>query len=238
MVSQTWDDHDRSGRYTTRDFGMNYLSSLEPDAIIFTNGDNDTFPLWYAQEVEGYRTDVRVVNMSYLTTDWYVDQQKLPSYDAAPIDMMATSDLYAHDKRQFNYFLNPDTTKVNVLAALKALYSDDANKNDWGLYEFKYPNMYIPVDKEALLKSGRITEDELDSVEEYINADQRDEAEGGLRLSNVIALDLLATDIADGWKRPVYFAMTVPESYYLNLTPYMRSTGMANEITPFLNKKI
>ncbi len=237
MVSQTWDDHDRSGRYTTRDFGMNYLSSLEPDAIIFTNGDNDTFPLWYAQEVEGYRTDVRVVNMSYLTTDWYVDQQKLPSYDAASIDMMATSDLYAHDKRQFNYFLNPDTMKVNVLAALKALYSDDANKNDWGLYEFKYPNMYIPVDKEALLKSGRITEDELDSVEEYINADQRDEAEGGLRLSNVIALDLLATDIADGWKRPVYFAMTVPESYYLNLTPYMRSTGMANEITPFLNKK-
>ncbi len=236
MVSQTWDDHDRAGRYTTRDFGMNYLSSLEPDAIIFTNGDNDTFPLWYAQEVEGYRTDVRVVNMSYLTTDWYVDQQKLPSYDADAIDMLATSDLYAHDKRQFNYFLTPDTTKVNALASLKALYSDDANKNDWGLYEVKYPNMYIPVDKEALLKSGRITEEELPAVAEYIDADQREEPEGGLRLSNVIALDMLATNAANGWKRPIYFAMTVPDSYYLNLSKYMRSTGMANEITPFLNK--
>lgn len=236
MVSQTWDDHDRAGRYTTRDFGMNYLSSLEPDAIIFTNGDNDTFPLWYAQEVEGYRTDVRVVNMSYLTTDWYVDQQKLPSYDADAIDMLATSDLYAHDKRQFNYFLTPDTTKVNALASLKALYSDDANKNDWGLYEVKYPNMYIPVDKEALLKSGRITDEELPAVAEYIDADQREEPEGGLRLSNVIALDMLATNAANGWKRPIYFAMTVPDSYYLNLSKYMRSTGMANEITPFLNK--
>ena len=98
MVSQTWDDHDRSGRYAARDFGMNYLSSVEPNGIIFTNGDNDTFPLWYAQEVEGFRTDVRVVNLSYLTTDWYVNQMKYPTYDAAAIDMMATPDKYAHDK--------------------------------------------------------------------------------------------------------------------------------------------
>lgn len=235
MVSQTWDDHDRSGRYTTRDFGMNYLSSLEPNAIIFSNGDNDTFPLWYAQEVEGFRTDVRVVNMSYLTTDWYVDQQRLPSYDGAALDMMATPDVYAHDKRQFSYFLHPDSTKVNVKAALKALYSDDANKNEWGLYEFKFPNMYIPLDKEALLASGRVTEDELPAVAEYINADQREESEGGLRLSNVIALDVLSTNAANGWTRPIYFAMTVTESYYLNMMPYMRSTGLAYEITPFLN---
>ena len=82
MVSQTWDDHDRSGRYAARDFGMNYLESLDPNAVIFTNGDNDTFPLWYAQEVEGVRRDVRVVNLSYLTTDWYANQLRHPSYEA------------------------------------------------------------------------------------------------------------------------------------------------------------
>ncbi len=237
VVSQTWDDHDRSGRYTTRDFGMNYLSSLEPNAIVFTNGDNDTFPLWYAQEVEGFRTDVRVVNLSYLTTDWYVDQMRLPSYDAPAIDMMATPDIYAHDKRQFSYYLRPDTTKVNVLAALKALYADDANKNEWGLYEFKYPNIYLPVNKDDMLKSGRVTEEELPAVEEYIDLDQSEEPDGGLRLSNVIALDMLATNAANGWKRPVYFAMTVPDSYYMNLSPYMRSTGMAYEVGPIKNKE-
>ncbi len=235
MVSQTWDDHDRSGRYAARDFGMNYLSSVEPGAIIFTNGDNDTFPLWYAQEVEGYRTDVRVVNLSYLTTDWYVDQLRMPSYDAPAIDMMATPDIYAHDKRQFSYYLNPDTTKVNVKAALKALYQSDANKNEWGLYEFKYPNMYLPVDKEAVVAAGRVSADEAAAVEEYIDLDQSDEPEGGLRLSNVIALDMLSTNAENGWKRPVYFAMTVPDDYYLNLSPYMRSTGMAYEVGPIKN---
>ncbi len=235
MVSQTWNDHDRSGRYAARDFGMNYLSSVEPGAIIFTNGDNDTFPLWYAQEVEGYRTDVRVVNLSYLTTDWYVDQLRMPSYDAPAIDMMATPDIYAHDKRQFSYYLNPDTTKVNVKAALKALYQSDANKNEWGLYEFKYPNMYLPVDKEAVVAAGRVSADEAAAVEEYIDLDQSDEPEGGLRLSNVIALDMLSTNAENGWKRPVYFAMTVPDDYYLNLSPYMRSTGMAYEVGPIKN---
>ncbi len=232
VVSQTWDDHDRSGRYTTRDYGKNYLASLDENAIVFTNGDNDTFPLWYAQEVEGYRTDVRVVNLSYLTTDWYVDQQRLPSYEAKAIDMLATPDVYAHDKRQFSYFLNPDTTRVNALSALKAAYSSNPAENEWNLPEFKYPNMYIPVDKEAVLKAGRVTEEELPAVEEYIDVDQRDEAGGGLRLSNVIALDMIATNAANGWERPIYFAMTVPDSYYLNLSPYLRNTGMTYEVSP------
>lgn len=236
MVSQTWDDHDRSGRYAARDFGMNYLSSVEPNGIIFTNGDNDTFPLWYAQEVEGFRTDVRVVNLSYLTTDWYVNQMKYPTYDAAAIDMMATPDKYAHDKRQFNYFLTPDTAKVNALSALKALYSDDSNKNSWGLSEFRYPNMYIPVDKEAVVKEGRVSEDEAAAVEEYIDVNLNDVPDGGLSLSNVISLDMIATNAANGWKRPIYFAMTIPDDYYLNLSPYMRSTGMAYEVGPIKNR--
>mgnify|MGYP000755280084 CR=1 FL=1 len=95
--------------------------------------------------------------------------------------------------------------------------------------------MYLPINKEDMLKSGRVTEDELPAVEEYIDLNQSDEPDGGLRLSNVIALDMLATNAANGWKRPIYFAMTVPDSYYLNLSPYMRSTGMAYEVGPIKN---
>jgi len=101
MVSQTWDDHDRSGRYTTRDFGENYLNSLDENAIIFVNGDNDTFPLWYAQEVSGVRTDVKVVNLSYLSTDWYANQISAPSYNAKGVPMFASPADYAYDKLQY-----------------------------------------------------------------------------------------------------------------------------------------
>ena len=230
MVSQTWDDHDRSGRYAARDFGMNYLSSLEPGAVIFTNGDNDTFPLWYAQEVEGYRTDVRVVNLSYLTTDWYVDQLRHPSYDAPAIPMMATPDVYAHDKRQFTYFIDPDTTRVNALAALKEAYREDARNHTYGLYEFRHPNMYIPVNGDDMVASGRIKETEREALSPAIDLNQAGNSESGLRLSSMIAIDMLATNAKDGWKRPFYFAMTVPDDYYLGLNPFMRSTGMAYEV--------
>ncbi len=236
MVSQTWDDHDRSGRYTARDFGKNYLSSLDENAIIFTNGDNDTFPLWYAQEVEGYRTDVKVVNLSYLTTDWYVNQIRIPSYNANAIEISAPESAYAHGNRQFNYFLNEDSTKVNALAALKALYQPDATNNMWGLPEFRYPNMYIPVDIDAAVKAGRITPEEAKAASEYIDVnmlqDKYTSSDGGMSLSKVISLDMIATSIKNGWNRPIYFAMTVPERYYLGLSPYLRSTGLAYEVSP------
>lgn len=103
MASQNWDDHDRSGRYTMRDFGRNYLDSCEPNAILFTNGDNDTFPLWYTQEVEGYRTDVRVCNLSYLQTDWYVDQMRRQAYESAPLPITWTKDRYQGEKGQAAY---------------------------------------------------------------------------------------------------------------------------------------
>ncbi len=234
MVSQTWDDHDRSGRYAARDFGMNYLSSVEPNGIIFSNGDNDTFPLWYAQEVEGYRTDVRVVNLSYLTTDWYVDQLKLPTYDAAAIDMLAQPKDYAHDRLQFAYFINPDSTKVNALAALKEAYTSTKN-NTYGLQEFKYPNMYIPIDKESVIKAGRVNAGDSLAIEDYIDMNMLDDEEGGMRLSKIIATDMLATNAENGWNRPIYFAMTVPDDYYMGLGKYMQSTGMAYEVGPVKN---
>ncbi len=236
MVSQTWDDHDRSGRYAARDFGMNYLSSLDRNAIIFTNGDNDTFPLWYAQEVEGYRTDVRVVNMSYLTTDWYANQLRYPSYEASAVEMQAVPANYGHDRLQFSYFLEPDTTKLPVSASLEALYSPSSTNNRHGVPELKYPNMYISVNAEEAIKSGRVSADEADEIVESIDIDlQADEAtarDGGIALNKTLVLDMLNTSVANGWNRPLYFAMTVPDDYYIGLMPYMRNTGLAYEIIP------
>ncbi len=115
MASENWDDHDRSGRYTMRDFGMNYLRSCEPNAILFTNGDNDTFPLWYAQDVEGFRTDVRVCNLSYLQTDWYVDQMRRQAYNSAPLPIKWDKQFYIGDKGQYAYVI----TKKQIEDALQ-----------------------------------------------------------------------------------------------------------------------
>ena len=240
MVSQTWDDHDRSGRYTTRDFGMNYLDSLDDNAIIFTNGDNDTFPLWYAQEVEGHRTDVRVVNLSYLTTDWYANQMRHPSYEAAAIDMQAKPQDYAYDRMSFSYFASDaDTVPTNVYASLRQIYDPASSKNRWNAPMMKHPNMFIPVDLGQAVKAGRITEAEAAVADPVIVADMLNDpgsaSHQGMTLSQVLSLDMLATSIKNGWDRPVYVAGTVPSEYYLGLQPYMRSTGMAYEITPVVN---
>ena len=238
MVSQTWDDHDRSGRYTTRDFGMNYLDSVDENGIIFTNGDNDTFPLWYAQEVEGHRTDVKVVNLSYLTTDWYANQIKHPSYDAPGIETLAKPEDYAYDRMNFNYFAtDEDTTAVLVDTSLAQLYDKKSSQNPWGAPMMKYTNMYIPVDIDAAVKAGRITPDEARRSEPVIVANMHNDpgsaGRGGMTLSQVLSLDMINTSIKNGWDRPVYFASTVPAGeYYLGLQPYMRSTGMAYEISP------
>ena len=138
MVSQTWDDHDRSYRTAAHDFGMNYLSSLDENAIIFTNGDNDTFPLWYLQEVEGYRTDVRVVNLSYLSTDWYIAQMQRAAYKSAPLPMMADSLSYAYGNRGGTTI--EDDGLFNILSvtdALKKFYAADAERDEDGIVRGK-----------------------------------------------------------------------------------------------------
>ena len=241
MVSQTWDDHDRSGRYTCRDFGMNYLASLDDNAIIFTNGDNDTFPLWYAQEVEGFRTDVRVVNLSYLTQGWYVNQMKYPAYESAPLKTIATPADYMDRNHAFNYILDKgEGEPVNAINAIKDLYSPTAFNKDYGVMVMRYPNVFIPVDKDAVVKAGVAKPEERDAMDEaiYLNLAQEPEIarKGGVDLSKTTTLDLIATYADDGWSRPIYFAMTVPENYYIGLSPYLRTTGMAYQVTPFFNK--
>ena len=239
MVSQTWDDHDRSGRYTTRDFGMNYLASVAPNGIIFTNGDNDTFPLWYAQEVEGYRTDVRVVNLSYLTTDWYANQMRVATDGAAGLKFSAKPADYAYDRLQFSYFdpENMVTDTVNVFTSLDDLYHNkDAS---WkGARVMRMPFMNFPANAEAAVKAGVISAAELPAAEETVNIGLYQDPKnpvGGVTLSQALSIDMIATQAREGWSRPAYFAMTVPDEYYVSLSPYLRNTGLAYQVTPLLN---
>ena len=235
MVSQTWDDHDRSGRYTTRDFGFDYLNSLDPGAIIFTNGDNDTFPLWYAQEVEGVRTDVRVVNLSYLTTDWYANQMQHPTSGADAIDMLAKPTDYAYERMAYSFVVPRDRKPVEALTALEDLYKSDPKT--YGAPYLLTPQVYIPVDSAAAMARYSSGDPVIDSL--YLAPHLRNVATDlsrlgtGLNQSKVLSLDMVANSVAGAWKRPAYFATTVPTSYYLGLSPYLSATGMAYEVTPF-----
>ena len=234
MVSQTWDDHDRSGRTAARDFGRNYLSSVAPNGIIFCNGDNDTFPLWYLQEVEGYRTDVRAVNLSYLATDWYISQMQRAAYESAPLPMQAKNNTYAYDERQFCYFIQPDQTPTEALQSLAFTYSEDSKKNDYGINEIRYPRVYIPVNADQAIKAGVVKAEQRDAIQESINLDLQ-RMGSGMTASQLMSFDIIASSIAQGWNRPCYFAMTVPNDYYLGLDPYLRLTGLAYQVTPLVS---
>ncbi len=234
MVSQTWDDHDRSGRTAARDFGRNYLASVAPNGIIFCNGDNDTFPLWYLQEVEGFRTDVRAVNLSYLATDWYISQMQRAAYESAPLPMQADATTYAYDERQFCYFVQPDPTPMEALKSLQSIYSADSKNNLYGINEIKYPVVYIPVDADQAVKAGVVREEQRDQIEQSINLNLQ-QMGSGMTASQLMSFDIIASSIAQGWNRPCYFAMTVPSSYYLGLDPYLRLTGLAYQVTPLVS---
>lgn len=234
MVSQTWDDHDRSGRYVCRDFGMNYLSSVDENGIIFTNGDNDTFPLWYVQEVEGYRTDVRVCNLSYLQTDWYIDQMKRPAYESAPLPISADESKYAYDVRSYNYVINRLADSITVSDGLDYLYSDEDWTKDvpgYGkLNHLPTNKLYIPVNADAAVASGTVATELKDSIVSRIVPDFTNKR--GFTMSEIASLDIINTNAMQGWKRPVYFAVTVGSSYYLGLEDYFSRTGLAYQVVP------
>jgi len=230
MVSQTWDDHDRSGRYAARDYAINYLESLEPNAIIFCNGDNDTFPLWYAQEVEGVRPDVKIVNLSYLGSSWYANQQRLQTYTAAPIDFTATPADYAYGRRDVTYVtrITDQTTPTPLLTALKEIYSPEAMDLSYNLPAALHSNTYIPVDSAAVVKAGVVPPSQASIIEKQIPVRL-----SAMSLGKLLMLDIIATNAQNGWKRPIYWAMTVGSDQYSMFAPYLRSTGMALQLVPY-----
>ena len=238
MVSQTWDDHDRSHRFAARDYAINYLESLEPNAIVFCNGDNDTFPLWYAQEVEGVRPDVRIINLSYLNSDWYANQMRQQAYDSAPVDFTATPKDYAYGRSDVT-ILGRENAPADLLSSLKIVYEGG------GRAETGYPTMpsgiiSIPVDKEAVVKRGLVAPSDTANIVDNIVVNLRNtetyRAKGYLSLGEILMLDIVATNAANGWKRPIYWVTTVGSDYHVGLSPYMRSTGMAHQLVPTIQE--
>ena len=242
MVSQTWDDHDRSDRYACRDFGLNYLNTL-PDKgnpIIFTNGDNDTFPLWYNQEVEGNRTDTRVCNLSYLQTDWYTDQMRRPAYDSPALPITWERLYYVDNGKHAYYPIKPEGK-----AELDRIKKENPNVDPYEMsyiidhYAKKERGGYIPtdsvvinVDKEAVKASGMWLPDSLDLIPDkmVISLKGALEKQGGLYRQDLMIYEMLAH--AD-WKRPMYMSVTLGPGNYAGLENFLILEGLAYRITPF-----
>ena len=242
MVSQTWDDHDRSGRYACRDFGLNYLNTLpeKGNPIIFTNGDTDTFPLWYNQEVEGQRTDARVCNLSYLQTDWYTDQMKRPAYDSPALPITWERICYVDNGKHAYYPIRAEE-KVQLDALKKANPEIDPYELSYILknYVCKESGGYFPTDsvvvsvnKEAVRESGMYLPFGPDSIPDkmIISLKNVNERQGGLYRADVMVYEMLAH--AD-WKRPMYMSVTLGSENYASLENFCVLEGLAYRITPF-----
>ena len=232
MAAQNWDDHDRSGRYVCRDFGANYLESCEPNAVIFTNGDNDTFPLWYAQEVEGIRTDVRVCNTSYLQTDWYINQMKKQAYESEPLPISWQPEDYVQGTRDAAYIFPMTDNPIDLGTALDFVRSDDPRfKQIPGInQELDYipaETLIYQVDSLAALASGVVDTTDLPYLLKEMTIDLKGKEVLGKQ--ELIILDMLRTN---NWQRPIYYAITVSPDQFVNLDPYFQQTGMAYRIVP------
>lgn len=241
MVSQTWDDHDRSGRYAARDFAINYLESLEPNAIVFCNGDNDTFPLWYAQEVEGVRPDVRIINLSYLNSDWYANQMRMQAYEGKPVEFTATAADYAYGKNDVTVLPYEDSgIPTDLLSSLKILYAGKSVDPYYGYRMLPGSVVKIPVNKKAVIERGLVAPQDTANIVNEIVIDLGATAsyrnKGYLGLGEILMLDIIATNAANGWPRPIYWCSTVGDEYHVGLTPYVRSTGMTHQLVPTMQE--
>lgn len=231
MAQQGWDDHDRSDRYTALAIAKNYLNSCAPNAILFTNGDNDTFPLWYAQEVEGIRTDVRVVNLSLLNTEWYIDQMKRKAYDSDPVPFSMTKERYRQGNHDVTYIIEDEGIKnqfIDVRLLFDIIASDDTrlkmNTSQVGIIDF-FPTkrFMVTYDSTAIanqMPSGYLHR--LDTLRWEINRQV-------IEKNSLMILDLLATN---NWKRPVYFVMTTGPDAYIGLEKYFHLEGLAYRLLP------
>lgn len=236
MVSQTWDDHDRSNRFTARDFGRNYLSSLAPNAIIFTNGDNDTFPLWYAQEVEGYRRDVRVCNLSYLQTDWYINQMKSQAYESAPLPISFRPEQYAADKLNYAHIVPMVEGYRPIEQVMKYLYSDDPRYHTLPNYSresldfLPTGKMLVKINSDAVMASECVDVPDTSLICKEMKIDLSQKSY--VTKNEIAVLSMIENINNDGWKRPIYFATTVGRDMYLGLDKYFRLVGLAYQIVP------
>ena len=248
MASQTWDDHDRSGRYTCRDFGQNYLMTLQDkgNPIIFTNGDNDTFPLWYNQETEGFRTDARVCNLSYLQTDWYIDQMKRPAYDSPSVPITwprldfcsGTNDYIQVDpslKQQVQNFYKEHPAEARAQFGdqpfeVKNVMKYWVRTKNSDMHVIPTDTLYLTIDKEAVKKSGMMMP--CDTIPDRMVISLA--GKRALYKNDLMMLEMLAQC---NWTRPLYVAATVGSDNYMNLGDNFVQEGLAYRITPFTTNK-
>ena len=248
MAGQTWDDHDRSGRYTCRDFGRNYLESLDKknNPIIYTNGDNDTFPLWYAQETEGFRTDARVCNLSYLQTDWYIDQMKRPAYESPAVPIHWSRLQYVAGTRE-GVSVRPGTLERLLEsyrddpATIKQLLGDNPFElkniiDKWILSDnpdlrfIPTDSIVLTVDKEAVRRSGMMIA--ADSIPDQMHISLK--GKRAVYKSELMMYEMIAQC---NWERPIYMAMTVGPDNKGTVQDFFVQEGLAYRITPFNTKK-
>ena len=248
MAFENWDDHDRSGRYTAQSMAKSYLQSIQKDvgAMIFTIGDNDTFALWYAQEIEGYRTDVKTINTSLLATDWYIDQLKRKTYESDPIPSQMTHHLYAYgirdyikheslldsvrwDIKDFMNWVASDHPRTKYRSLLQQA-GDDPNRLPKGTQEMVfYPTnkIRVNVNKENVLKSGVVKPEDQALIVPYIDIDL---PEGGMTKNQIMMLDILANN---DWNRPIYFTGgSYADSEYIWMKDYLQLEGLVYKLVP------
>lgn len=233
MAAEGWNDHNRSKRTMSRDFAVNYLNTCAPNAILFTNGDNDTFPLWYAQEVEGIRTDVRVVNLSLLQTDWYINQMRRAAYESAPVPFTIPAEKYTQSKREVIYMMDKGSGPMSLKKAIDFAVSDDLeNKLDYGnkpLDYFPSKSFYVPVDSMQVMREKVIAVKDTARLAKAIKWSINRQY---LTKNDLMVLDLIAHN---NWKRPIYFAVTTGSEAYLGLEEYFQLEGLAYRLVPIKN---
>lgn len=247
MACQNWDDHDRSHRYTAQAMAKAYLDSCQEDAgaILFTIGDNDTFPLWYAQEIENYRTDVRIVNSSLFATDWYIDQMKRKAYESDPIPSQLTHEQYRYGSRDAVYYQPITENRWNIQDFMNWIGSDKPQttfrylleKRGGDLSEYPesslnmvyYPThkIRVPVNKKNVLESGLVKEKDTALIVDYIDIDL---PQGALPKNRILMLDILANN---DWKRPIYFSGgSFDPAEYLWMKEYLQLDGLVYKLVP------
>ncbi len=259
MAKENWDDHNRSQRYFATDFARNYLNSCAPNSIIFTNGDNDTFPLWYAQEVEGIRTDVRVVNLSLAQMDWYINQLRQRYYNSPPVKLTLTADNIRGDKRNFvPVYPRPEVVgNIDLKDILNFVASEDqANKLQSGSEQLNYiptKNLSIAVNYENFKKNGGVISTE--GVDKKIkleipsyNANYITPIDTSIKIQSKIDVtltksyitknEMLIYDIiaSNNWERPIYWAVSMGDDYYMGLQDNLQLEGLTYRLVPFNTK--
>ncbi|MFL9843132.1 DUF2723 domain-containing protein [Flavobacterium rhizosphaerae] len=232
MASENWDDHDRSGRYTALAMAKAFLDSCEPNAILFTIGDNDTFPLWYAQEIEGYRTDVRVICNTLLPTDWYIDAMKRQAYDSAAVPISFKHDQYVGNNRDFVLYYPKTDERISIDEFINFIKLEDERatvelRNGHRVHYYPSNKVRFAVDRDTVIKNKAVPPGQYNNIVAYIDIDL---PESAIYKNNLMMLDIIRNN---NWKRPIYFSMgSTDEESFGFMKNYLQLTGVVYKLVP------